>query len=84
MYRYFIVHHLHRQDEQWHRMRSVIDKPMLRMKDVKTYTDEINDVVTDFLDRLEKVRGEDDSVPNLEEEFFNWSLEGSNILLITV
>ncbi|XP_064600373.1 sterol 26-hydroxylase, mitochondrial-like isoform X2 [Liolophura sinensis] len=66
------------QDEKWHRMRSVIDKPMLRMKDVKNYTDEINDVITDFLDRLQQVRGQDNIVPNLEEEFFNWSLEAKS------
>ncbi|XP_064600374.1 1,25-dihydroxyvitamin D(3) 24-hydroxylase, mitochondrial-like isoform X3 [Liolophura sinensis] len=69
------------QDEKWHRMRSVIDKPMLRMKDVKNYTDEINDVITDFLDRLQQVRGQDNIVPNLEEEFFNWSLEAVGTVL---
>ncbi|XP_064599609.1 uncharacterized protein LOC135466162 [Liolophura sinensis] len=61
--------------EAWHRMRKVIDKPMLRIKDVAGYADDVNEVVTDFLERLGEIRQGDGLIPDLERELFNWSLE---------
>lgn len=56
-------------------MRKVIDKPMLRIKDVSGYADDVNEVVTDFLERLRAIREGDGLIPDLERELFNWSLE---------
>jgi cytochrome P450 len=47
---------LQRDGENWRRMRSILDRRMMRPAHVATYTDNFNDVVTDFVDRLRTIR----------------------------
>lgn len=62
---------------EWKRMRSVLDKQMLIPRHVATYTEDFNEVVTDFIERLRQIRkrGNGLAVPNLDHELFHWSLE---------
>ena len=62
--------------EKWRRMRSQLDKQMMRPKQVANYTDDFNAVSEDFIKRLRQVRRKDDnSVRHMDQELFNWSLE---------
>ncbi|XP_046575723.1 1,25-dihydroxyvitamin D(3) 24-hydroxylase, mitochondrial-like [Haliotis rubra] len=61
--------------EDWQRMRSVVDKPLLKIKTVESYADTFNIITTEFLDRLARLRGPDGVVENIDVELFNWSLE---------
>lgn len=58
-------------------MRSVLDKQMLIPRHVASYTEDFNEVVTDFIERLRQIRkrGNGLAVPNLDHELFHWSLE---------
>lgn len=62
----------------WKRMRVLLDKPLLRPKLVAAYTDNFNEVVTDLIERLMRIRetkGNGLTVPNIDQELFRWSLE---------
>lgn len=67
--------------EQWHRMRTVINKPMMRIQDIAGYSVKVNDVITDFLERLVDIRDENQVVDGIETELFNWSLESIGTIL---
>ncbi|XP_067682518.1 1,25-dihydroxyvitamin D(3) 24-hydroxylase, mitochondrial-like [Haliotis asinina] len=66
---------------EWQRMRSVVDKPLMKIKAVESYADDFNIVTAEFLDRLARIRGPDGDVQNLDVELFNWSLESICTLL---
>ncbi|XP_046574216.1 1,25-dihydroxyvitamin D(3) 24-hydroxylase, mitochondrial-like [Haliotis rubra] len=65
----------------WHRLRRVIDKPMLKIRAVNSYAVEFNDVVAEFIARMHRVRSSDNSIPDLAEELFGWSVESIGRLL---
>ncbi|XP_067666927.1 1,25-dihydroxyvitamin D(3) 24-hydroxylase, mitochondrial-like [Haliotis asinina] len=65
----------------WHRLRRVIDKPMLKIRAVNSYAVEFNDVVAEFIARMHRVRRSDNSIPDLAEELFGWSVESIGRLL---
>ncbi|XP_067682519.1 1,25-dihydroxyvitamin D(3) 24-hydroxylase, mitochondrial-like [Haliotis asinina] len=67
--------------EDWQRMRSVVDKPLLKIKTVESYADVFNTIITEFLDRLARLRGPDGVVENIDVELFNWSLETISTVL---
>ncbi|XP_041346700.1 1,25-dihydroxyvitamin D(3) 24-hydroxylase, mitochondrial-like [Gigantopelta aegis] len=69
------------QDEEWRRIRRVMDKPMLRMTHMERYTQELNPVMKDFVDHIAAARRDDGSVDNLNHNFFNWALESIALLL---
>lgn len=59
-------------------MRTTVDKQMMRPKVVAAYTDDFNAVVTDFIGRIRQLRerhNDNSTVPNIDQEFFSWSLE---------
>ncbi|XP_067666926.1 1,25-dihydroxyvitamin D(3) 24-hydroxylase, mitochondrial-like [Haliotis asinina] len=61
--------------EDWHSLRRVIDRHMMKIKTVESYTGEFNNVVVEFLDRVGGIRTSDNELPALNLELFNWSLE---------
>ncbi|KAK3725277.1 hypothetical protein QZH41_010113, partial [Actinostola sp. cb2023] len=72
---------------EWYRHRSVISKRMLRPKEVAAYSPMLNDVVTDFMNRLEKIREKASSefqheVKDLNKELFKWSFESIAFVLL--
>jgi len=63
---------------EWKRMRAQLDKKMMRPQHVASFTEDFNEVVTDFIARLKRIRathGDGVRVPNLDMELFHWSLE---------
>ncbi|XP_069389495.1 cytochrome P450 [Paralichthys olivaceus] len=63
----------------WQRIRSILNPRMLKTKHVSSYTNIINEVVTDFFDRLVWLReknGQGVMVHNLTEELYKFAFEG--------
>ncbi|XP_041354653.1 1,25-dihydroxyvitamin D(3) 24-hydroxylase, mitochondrial-like [Gigantopelta aegis] len=69
------------KDEDWARMRRVLNRRLLNIKNVEKYVPDFNEVSRDFLDRLEHVRTEDNRITGLDTELFHWSLESVSTLL---
>ncbi|XP_071105191.1 1,25-dihydroxyvitamin D(3) 24-hydroxylase, mitochondrial-like [Haliotis cracherodii] len=63
------------EGEAWHALRRVVDRHMLKTKTVESYAGDLNMVVTEFLNRLDRILHTDREIPNPDEELFNWSLE---------
>lgn len=64
---------------KWQRIRSILNPRMLKPKHVSSYTDTINEVVSDFLDRvcwLRDTGGQGIMVHNLAEELYKFAFEG--------
>ena len=66
--------------EEWHKMRSVLSKRMLRPKEVAQYAPGFNAIITDFIHRLRSVREpsgseKENEVCELDNELFKWSFE---------
>lgn len=64
---------------KWQRIRSILNPRMLKPKHVSSYTDTINDVVTDFIHKVSELRdsgGQVTVVHNLTEELYKFAFEG--------
>lgn len=64
---------------KWQRIRSILNPRMLKPKHVSSYTDTINEVVTDFIHRVTQLRdrgGQGDMVHNLADELYKFAFEG--------
>eukprot|EP00063_Salmo_salar_P054294 XP_014029129.1 PREDICTED: sterol 26-hydroxylase, mitochondrial-like [Salmo salar] len=64
---------------QWQRIRSILNPRMLKPKHVSAYTNAINDVVTDFIDKvawLRETKGEGVMVNDLAGELYKFAFEG--------
>ena len=63
-------------------MRTLLDKQMLRPKQVENYTEDMNQVISEFIPRLRAVRRPDMAMERIDLELFNWSLECKPIVLL--
>ncbi|AWP13487.1 putative cytochrome P450 27C1-like [Scophthalmus maximus] len=64
---------------KWLHIRSILNPRMLKPKHVSSYTDTINEVVTDFIDRVAWLRaksGQGVMVNDLTEELYKFAFEG--------
>ncbi|XP_070563110.1 1,25-dihydroxyvitamin D(3) 24-hydroxylase, mitochondrial-like [Ptychodera flava] len=64
----------------WHRNRAALSKRMMRPREVATYSDTVNDVITDLVNSLVRGRsnyGKDNIVPDIENTVFKWSLDSA-------
>lgn len=64
---------------KWQRIRSILNPRMLKPKHVQSYTNAINEVVTDFVDRVEWLRetdGQGVMVNDLAGELYKFAFEG--------
>lgn len=52
-----------------------MDKKMMRPKEVTCYSDRINDVGDDLMQRLKRCRGEDGIIPDIENEINKYTSE---------
>ena len=83
MYSENVYHNLHlfhlsptRDGPDWKRMRSLLDKQMLRPQSVSGFADKFGEVAVDFVERLRKLRDPaKKTVEKLDLELFYWSLE---------
>lgn len=64
---------------KWQRIRSILNPRMLKPKHVQSYTNTINEVVTDFVDRVKWLRetnGQGVMVNDLAGELYKFAFEG--------
>lgn len=64
---------------KWQRIRSILNPRMLKPKHVSSYTDTINEVVSDFIDRVCLLRdtgGQGTMVHNVADELYKFAFEG--------
>lgn len=64
---------------KWQRIRSILNPRMLKPKHVQSYTNTINEVVTDFVDRVDWMRetnGQGVMVNDLAGELYKFAFEG--------
>uniref|UniRef100_A0A8C5PS29 Cytochrome P450 n=1 Tax=Leptobrachium leishanense TaxID=445787 RepID=A0A8C5PS29_9ANUR len=72
------------EGHKWHTLRTVLNKRMLRPQEAVLYTASVNEVVTDFLVRLEEMRKESPSgvmVNDLPNAFYRFAFEGISYIL---
>ncbi|EDV24804.1 uncharacterized protein TRIADDRAFT_56983 [Trichoplax adhaerens] len=72
------------EGEEWRRFRSILDKKLLKVKDVSAYSGRMNDVITDLINYLTKKQLEDDlngEISNLRDCLYKWSFETIGTIL---
>ncbi|RDD38261.1 Cytochrome P450 10 [Trichoplax sp. H2] len=70
------------KDEEWKKFRSVMDKKMMRPREIAYYSDRINDLSNDFIQRLKRLRGNNGIVLDIEKEINKYTAESvAGILL---
>ncbi|KAG9349153.1 hypothetical protein JZ751_029476 [Albula glossodonta] len=70
--------------EKWYQLRAVLNKRMLHPKDSVNYGNVINEVVTDFINRVDHLRQTSpsgDMVTDVSNELYRFSLEGISSIL---
>ncbi|KAI1885241.1 hypothetical protein AGOR_G00218140 [Albula goreensis] len=69
---------------EWQRIRSILNPRMLKPKHVSTYTGSLNQVVTDFIKKVEWLRdtkGDGVIVHDLAGELYKFAFEGISVVL---
>lgn len=66
--------------EEWYKYRSVISKRMLRPKEVAEYVPTFNEIISEFIARLRRIRDvsgteREHEILHLDNELFKWSFE---------
>lgn len=70
-----------RMGAKWQRIRSILNPRMLKPKHVSSYANTINEVVTDFMDRvawLRKTSGKGVIVNDVTGELYKFAFEGQH------
>ncbi|XP_074644453.1 1,25-dihydroxyvitamin D(3) 24-hydroxylase, mitochondrial-like [Tubulanus polymorphus] len=60
---------------EWQKARSAVNKPMMKQKVILKYLDDMNEVVDDAVRRFKLYRNGEKVMPDLDQEFFHWSIE---------
>ncbi|XP_070562923.1 sterol 26-hydroxylase, mitochondrial-like isoform X1 [Ptychodera flava] len=69
----------------WHRNRTALSKRMMRPREVASYTDAVNDVITDLTNKVVRARDghkKDNIVPDIENILFTWSLDSACAIIL--
>jgi len=69
----------YRMGVEWQHIRSILNPRMLKPKHVSSYTNAINSVVSDFIEKLAKLKttkGNDVMVYDLAGELYKFAFEG--------
>ncbi|KYN22783.1 hypothetical protein ALC57_04563 [Trachymyrmex cornetzi] len=62
--------------ESWKEFRTRVQKPVLQPKAIRKYITPIEVVTEDFINRIEKIKGDDDELPgDFDNEIHKWALE---------
>ncbi|KAF3824551.1 hypothetical protein GH733_008836 [Mirounga leonina] len=72
------------EGEQWLKMRRVLRQRILKPRDVAVFSGEINQVIADLIKRiyiLKSQAGDGETVTNVNELFFKYSMEGVATIL---
>ncbi|XP_077994769.1 1,25-dihydroxyvitamin D(3) 24-hydroxylase, mitochondrial-like isoform X2 [Glandiceps talaboti] len=67
----------------WQRNRTALSKRILRPREVLTYTTPVNDVITDLLQKVRRLRRSDNIVPGLENSLFAWALDSACSVILS-
>ncbi|XP_005099825.1 cytochrome P450 27C1 [Aplysia californica] len=67
--------------ENWRRMRSVLEKPILKPSSLSNHVTSMRAVSSDFLNRLDTLRDDRGDVNNIDSELLKWSLEAAGVVL---
>ena len=67
--------YIFRKDQEWKKFRSVMDKKMMRPKEVSCYSDRVNGVADDLIQRLQRCRNDNGIVPDIEKEINKFTSE---------
>ncbi|XP_022423418.1 sterol 26-hydroxylase, mitochondrial isoform X2 [Delphinapterus leucas] len=66
------------QGQQWYRLRQALNQRLLKPAEAALYTDALNEVIEDFMTRLNQQRAESasgDHVPDIAHNFYFFALE---------
>ncbi|XP_070577403.1 25-hydroxyvitamin D-1 alpha hydroxylase, mitochondrial-like isoform X3 [Ptychodera flava] len=63
------------EGEEWQRHRTVLNKPLLRPKEVASHTSTVNDVADDLVAKIRRVHAKPDQTM-LNDDVYRWSMEG--------
>lgn len=77
----FTFYYFCSEGEEWRQSRSVIDKKLLRLKDVSRYTDRMNEVDTSFINLVKKEWAGDQhggEISCLRYQLYKWSFESKS------
>lgn len=69
--------------EEWWRVRSKVQTPVMKPKMVSLYVDKMDQVTLDFLDRIAMMQAEHGEMPsNFQTELYKWALESVGLVAI--
>ncbi|XP_070579267.1 uncharacterized protein [Ptychodera flava] len=68
-------------DDEWHRNRAAFNKKMMRPMEMHRYEDVVNDVITDLIGKIRRVRQGDNIIPKFEFLACTWSVESIAAIL---
>ncbi|XP_070577400.1 cytochrome P450 10-like isoform X2 [Ptychodera flava] len=63
------------EGEEWQRHRTVLNKPLLRPKEVASHTGTLNDVADELVAKIRRVHAKSDKT-SLNDDVYRWSMEG--------
>ncbi|XP_068103198.1 sterol 26-hydroxylase, mitochondrial-like isoform X2 [Hyperolius riggenbachi] len=69
---------------RWRSLRTILNQRLLKPADARSYTGSINEVVSDFMVKIEDLRKESptgDTVSDLSNELYRFALEGISYIL---
>ncbi|XP_069838611.1 sterol 26-hydroxylase, mitochondrial [Dendropsophus ebraccatus] len=72
------------QGEKWHALRTILNHRMLKPKEAKTYVGSINEVITDFMARLQDLRQQSPdghTVTDMANELYRFAFEGVSYIV---
>ncbi|XP_022312941.2 cytochrome P450 10-like [Crassostrea virginica] len=69
------------EGSEWHRVRTVVSKKMLKLKDVQDYCTDMDEVSQDFTTHLSSLRNQHNEIVGIEKELFKWSMESIGTFL---
>ncbi|XP_069588839.1 sterol 26-hydroxylase, mitochondrial-like [Ranitomeya imitator] len=70
--------------EKWHALRTILNKKMLKPIEAKSYAGSINEVVSDFMVRLQELRRQSptgDTVSDVNNELYRFAFEGVSYIV---
>ncbi|XP_075173198.1 sterol 26-hydroxylase, mitochondrial-like [Anomaloglossus baeobatrachus] len=70
--------------EKWHALRTVLNQKMLKPQEAKSYAGSINEVVSDFMARIQELRRQSPSgetVSDVNNELYRFAFEGVSYIV---
>ncbi|XP_064096166.1 probable cytochrome P450 49a1 [Macrobrachium nipponense] len=69
--------------EEWRRVRTRVQTPMMKPKNVSAYLEEMDEVALDFMDRIAVFQEENGEMPeDFQVELYKWALESVSLVAL--